>query len=59
MSGNDFRTIRTAMGLKQQELAALMGVTQATVSRWENGHLAVDTRTATTLRSLMAVRDAA
>lgn len=59
MSGDEFRRIRLAMSLKQEELAALMGVTQATVSRWENGHLKVDTRTATTLRSFMAVRDAA
>lgn len=59
MTGRDFRTIRQAMGLKQQELAALMGVTQATVSRWETGELEIDMRTATTLRALQVMRSAA
>lgn len=59
MSFDDFRNIRKSMGLTQQGLADLMGVTQATVSRWESGLLSIDLRTATTLRSLQAIRAAA
>jgi transcriptional regulator with XRE-family HTH domain len=59
MSGDDFRNIRKAMGLTQQGLAELMAVTQATISRWESGEMKIDMRTATTLRSLQAIRAAA
>lgn len=58
MTANDFRSIRKDMGLKQAELAPLMGVTQATISRWETGEIPIDTRTATTLRSLAVQRAA-
>jgi DNA-binding transcriptional regulator YiaG len=59
MTGADFRSIRKAMGLKQQELAPLMGVTQATISRWETDDLPIDTRTETTIKTLQLVRAAA
>jgi transcriptional regulator with XRE-family HTH domain len=59
MTSDAFRDIRKAMGLTQQGLADLMGVTQATVSRWESGELDIDVRTATTLRSLQAIRASA
>jgi transcriptional regulator with XRE-family HTH domain len=59
MTGEDFRTIRKAMRLRQQELATLMGVTQATISRWETNDLSIDTRTATTLRALHVMKSAA
>lgn len=58
MTNDEFATIRRGMGLTQADLAPLMGVTQATVSRWESGNLKIDMRTATTLRSLAVQRAA-
>lgn len=55
----EFGRIRRAMGLKQTEMAALLGVTQASVSRWERGELDPDTRTMIAARSLLASRAAA
>ena len=49
---DEFKRIRLSMGVSQQGLADLMGVTQATVSRWETGHLIPGARTMIALRSL-------
>lgn len=43
---------KDVFGLTQAEFAALVGVTQATVSRWEAG-------TAPSLREMRAIREAA
>jgi transcriptional regulator with XRE-family HTH domain len=48
----EVKRIRGAMGLTQQELADLLGVTQATVSRWEASKLPVDQRTLIALKAL-------
>lgn len=37
MNGYRIRKIRRMMAVTQQDLAARVGVTQATVSRWESG----------------------
>lgn len=42
--------LRTTAGLSQEELAKLVGVTQATVSRWEAGKMVPN---ADKLRSLV------
>jgi transcriptional regulator with XRE-family HTH domain len=47
------------MGLRQQELASLMGVTQATISRWETDDLKIDTRTETSVKALHLMKSAA
>jgi putative zinc finger/helix-turn-helix YgiT family protein len=41
-SGDAFRSMRKSIGLKAIELAHLLNVTPETLSRWENGKLAVD-----------------
>jgi transcriptional regulator with XRE-family HTH domain len=33
------RTVRERLGLRQTEMAAVAGVSQATISRWETGSL--------------------
>jgi len=37
MTGKALRRLRLRAGLKQHELADLMGVTEAAISRWESG----------------------
>ncbi len=37
MTKSDVRRLRKALGLTQDELARRIGVTHATVNRWENG----------------------
>lgn len=48
----DIKATRTALSLTQAELAAKLGVTQATVSRFETGELEIDTRTRLALEAL-------
>lgn len=38
--GNSIRLQRKVIRMSQVELAAALGVTQSTVSRWENGEIA-------------------
>lgn len=45
---------RTALGVTQAELAALLGLNQSTISRLERGALEVDARTALALEALKA-----
>lgn len=54
MRDMDIRTIRKARSLSQSELAALLGVTQSTVSRFETGELPIDARTALALEAISA-----
>jgi type I restriction enzyme M protein len=35
---DDIRRLRSRLGLSQQQLADRLGVSYATVNRWENGH---------------------
>ena len=37
MNMDDVRRLRRALGLTQEEMARKIGVTHATVNRWENG----------------------
>jgi DNA-binding transcriptional regulator YiaG len=41
---NDIRSIRQQLRMTQAALADALGVTQATVSKWERGELPVRTR---------------
>jgi DNA-binding transcriptional regulator YiaG len=53
---DEFVRIRGEMRLSQVELAKLLGVTQPTISRWEQGHTPVDARTMIALKALQAMR---
>lgn len=48
----DVRTLRKSLDLSQAELAARLGVTQSTVSRWETGELPLSKRDLLALDSL-------
>lgn len=37
-SSNGLATIRTKLGLSQEQMARLLGVSFASVNRWEGGH---------------------
>ena len=37
--GQSLRAARLSMGWKASKLAAVLGVSETTVSRWENGHV--------------------
>lgn len=50
----DIATTRKALGLSQSELAAKLGVNQATISRMERGELKPNTRTILALEALLA-----
>lgn len=54
--GRSLRTWRALRRIKQQHAAQLLGVSQATVSRWENGQAPPDAGEAARLRALMAAR---
>ena len=41
MSGNEFRKVRRAMGLSQDELSKVIDVSSRGVRRWENGEVAI------------------
>lgn len=47
-----FRVMRKALGLTQAELAAKLGVNQATISRFESGIIDPDERTKLALDAL-------
>ncbi len=52
-SGEAFRFLRKAISLKAADLAALLGVTPETISRWENGQRAVDVAAWATLAAIV------
>jgi DNA-binding transcriptional regulator YiaG len=41
MSGDEFRKVRKAMGLSQDELSKIIDVSARGVRRWENGEVAI------------------
>jgi putative zinc finger/helix-turn-helix YgiT family protein len=52
-SGETFRFMRKALGMKAVDLAKLLDATPETLSRWEKGKLKVDRRAFTILASLV------
>ncbi|AHE52610.1 helix-turn-helix domain-containing protein [Sphingomonas sanxanigenens] len=55
----DIRDMRRRIGVTQTELAALLGLNQSTISRFEGGSLPVDDRTLLALEALIARAEAA
>ncbi len=49
----DIEATRKALGLSQVDLAAKLGVNQATISRFENGDLTPNARTLLALEALV------
>lgn len=54
--GRSLRVWRALRRMKQDHAARLLGVSQATISRWESGHQTLTPRERETLRALMAAR---
>jgi YgiT-type zinc finger domain-containing protein len=55
-SGAAFRFLRKALGVRALDLAALLGVDAATISRWETGKVPVDRCALTTLAAAASER---
>jgi putative zinc finger/helix-turn-helix YgiT family protein len=53
-SGEAFRWMRKALDLRAVDVAALLGVTPETISRWETGRVAID-RSALALLALLVL----
>jgi transcriptional regulator with XRE-family HTH domain len=56
--GFDMRRMRLLRGMKQQHLAQLLGVDQATISRWERGTLAPSKKQSDAARRLLVDKPA-
>lgn len=54
MTGTEYAALRSELGLSQQELAILLGLSVATISRREQGHNPIDTEAE---KALYRVRD--
>ena len=52
MSGDEFRKLRRAMGLSQDELSKMIDVSARGVRRWENGEVAISKIAELALRHL-------
>lgn len=55
---DDIKTIREALEVSQAELAAMLGVHQTTVARFENGDLPTNKRTLLAAQALLAAKAA-
>lgn len=55
-SGEAFKLMRKALGLRGSDLAKLLGVAAETISRWENGKHAVERATLAVMAALLADR---
>lgn len=55
LAGADIRFLRKALGRNQQQLAALLGVRNETVSRWEKDHQPIEPSTEKLLRTVVAI----
>lgn len=51
---NKFKQLRIQNGLTQSELAKLLGVTRAAVSKWENGSTIPSTRLIPLLKQVLS-----
>lgn len=42
MNGSELRQRRRAMGLSQESLGRLLGISRNTIARWERGEIAIE-----------------
>lgn len=52
MTGTEFKTIRTKLKKSQMAIAKLLGVSQGSVTNWENGYRDIPAESADKMRGL-------
>ena len=52
MTGDEFRFLRSEMGLTQEEAGKLLGRDRVTISRWERGETTIDPAVETVMKAL-------
>lgn len=56
LSGKELRFLRTEMGLSQAELGDVLGVSRATINRWEQGRSDIDGNAQVVIRLVASER---
>ena len=59
MTAEEFKRIRNALGFSQEELADELGVSRVSVTRYENGTIAINENKSKQVRNLLKLKDSA